>query len=106
MHVFGARGQLAVRHELVTKPLSRNQSTLDLFVDAELGGGAAIYDDTALGRQVQPDGLIGIRAGYDCSIAIFTGPCSRPSSTFACSFCHKGSAGSSASGSAWDAQQL
>ncbi len=61
VHAFGVRGQLAVRHKLLTKDFR----ALDLYVDAELGGGAAIYEDTALGRRVQPDGFIGIRAGYD-----------------------------------------
>ena len=61
VHAFGGRGQLAIRHKLLTKTVR----SLDLYLDAELGGGAAIYEDSALGRRVQPDGFVGIRAGYD-----------------------------------------
>jgi hypothetical protein len=74
-HGNGHRVWTGLRRELIAKNIGRN---VRLFVDGELGGGAALVDDNMHGVALVPAGLGGLRFGYD----IYSGVDSSPSRTF------------------------
>jgi hypothetical protein len=56
-HGFGARGELGLRHALATWKI--------LYLDAEVGGGVTLIDDSRSGNHTIPAGFLGLRTGYD-----------------------------------------
>jgi hypothetical protein len=74
-HGTGHRASFGLRRELIAKQMSRN---VRVFIDAELGGCAALVNDNMSGVAFLPGGFAGLRLGYD----IYTGSDSSPSRTF------------------------
>jgi hypothetical protein len=61
-HGDGQRVQVGVRRRLASK---RAWDILRLYVDGELGGGFSLVNDNMTGMHALPDGLAGLRVGYD-----------------------------------------
>lgn len=74
-YASGHRTSIGLRRELVAKNLNRS---VRMFIDAELGGGLALVDDSMRGLKLLPMGIAGLRLGYD----IYTSSDESPSRTF------------------------
>lgn len=61
----GERLQLAIRRTLLSSWPSRFEQTLRFYVDGELGGGLLMATEPHAGRIFEPNGFVGVRAGYD-----------------------------------------
>ena len=57
----GQRAVLGLRREIVGK----GSYAMHMFVDGEVGGGLALFNDSMYGLEILPTGFVGMRAGWD-----------------------------------------